>query len=300
MSSANSPAPPDGAEDAFARRRSPRLAARTLSTGPHDASSTVLATTGTVARRNLLDPELPARHGDAPPPRSRHSAPPRPRPRVPRAADDGDYDDAEEEENANNDAHRANVGAAAGRRASATSTNGGGRQPKRTGSGPRFSIPEMEAMLNSITHFLPMGPEEWESVADMHGLEFPSTNREAQSLRRKFQALYNVRIPTGDPTMPAHVRRAKRIRYLIEERADASNLTGNDVDLGFPPADDDEEQEENDQEELEPQTRTTGPTVEENQEPDNTQRILLFTNEQPATEPNNNNSTTARAPMSAQ
>lgn len=33
--------------------------------------------------------------------------------------------------------------------------------------------------------------------------------------------LYNKKIPTGDPDMPETVRLAKKIRYKIEERADA-------------------------------------------------------------------------------
>jgi hypothetical protein len=64
-------------------------------------------------------------------------------------------------------------------------------------------------MLTCIEEVLPMGPEEWERVADSHSLEFPAmTNREASSfLRRKFQALYNVQVPTGDPTCPPHIQK---------------------------------------------------------------------------------------------
>ena len=118
---------------------------------------------------------------------------------------------------------------------------------KRAGSGPRFSIPELESMLATIEEYLPMGPEEWEFVADSHSLEFPAMNREASSLRRKFQALYNLQVPTGDPTCPPHVWQAKRLRYKIEERADSSNMLGGDAgaDLGF---DDNEEEDEEEDE----------------------------------------------------
>jgi hypothetical protein len=119
----------------------------------------------------------------------------------------------------------------------------GVRSSTRAGSGPRFSIDELETMLTCIETVLPIGPEEWEMVADTHSLDFPAHNREASSLRRKFQSLYNQNVPTGDPSCPPHVRRAKRLRYKIEERADSSNMVGGggDADLGF---DDEEEQDE--------------------------------------------------------
>jgi hypothetical protein len=90
-------------------------------------------------------------------------------------------------------------------------------------------------MLSVIDMILPMGPDEWEMVADSHSSEFPEMNREANSLRRKFQSLYNQKIPTGDPHCPPHVRKAKRIRYSIEARADSSNMMGPSgaADLGF-------------------------------------------------------------------
>lgn len=53
-----------------------------------------------------------------------------------------------------------------------------------------------------------MGQEEWEMVADNHSLEFPGMNREAFSVSQKFHALYNMQVPTGDPTCPPHVRHA--------------------------------------------------------------------------------------------
>jgi hypothetical protein len=129
----------------------------------------------------------------------------------------------------------------------------------RSGSGPRFSVAEMESMLTAIEQFLPMGPDEWERVAEWHNSEFPSTNREAQSLRRKFQSLYNIRIPTGDPECPAHVRRAKRLRYSIEQRADSSNLTsGSRADLGFSEGNDNTEDEGANDGELLERTATEG------------------------------------------
>jgi hypothetical protein len=104
----------------------------------------------------------------------------------------------------------------------------------------------MEFLLYSIEDVLRLGPEEWEEVAETHATYYPSQMRDTVSLRRKFQSLYNSRIPTGDPSCPAHVQKAKRLRYQIEHRSDASNLEdGNLADLGF---DDDEEEEDNGEE----------------------------------------------------
>jgi hypothetical protein len=73
-----------------------------------------------------------------------------------------------------------------------------------------------------------------------------SSNR--ASSKSYFKALVDsnspIRIPTGNPQCPPHVRRAKRLRYRIEERSDASNMVdGNGSDLGF-----DNEEEENGEE----------------------------------------------------
>ena len=138
-----------------------------------------------------------------------------------------------------------------GRRGAVGGRGAGARGSTRAGSGPRFSLDELETMLTCIETVLPIGPEEWEMVADTHSLDFPAHNREASSLRRKFQSLYNQNVPTGDPTCPPHVRRAKRLRYKIEERADSSNMVGGggDADLGF-----DDHEEGAQEEEVEEET----------------------------------------------
>jgi hypothetical protein len=79
-------------------------------------------------------------------------------------------------------------------------------------------------MLDAIEQILPLGPEEWEQVADTHMTAYPEFNCEVLSLQRKFQSLYNSQIPTGNPCCPAHVRKAKRLKHHIEECADSNNL----------------------------------------------------------------------------
>ena len=140
----------------------------------------------------------------------------------------------------------------------------------------------MESMLTSIEQVLPIGPDEWERVADNHGSEFPNANREAQSLRRKFQALYNVRIPTGDPQCPAHVRKAKRIKNLIEERADASNLSGIGADLGFPVPEG--EEAANNMQDIQQPTAQQEEASPAGENAPTTQRILFGAGDTPRTE----------------
>ena len=42
--------------------------------------------------------------------------------------------------------------------------------------------------------------------------------REKDSIRNKFKALKNEKKPTGDPTIPVSVKRAKQIQRRIEDR----------------------------------------------------------------------------------
>ena len=64
----------------------------------------------------------------------------------------------------------------------------------------------------------PIGPYEWEEVADAHSQQYPG--RDVESLRRKYTTTHMRKVPTGDPTCPAEVRLAKRVKMLIGEKAD--------------------------------------------------------------------------------
>jgi putative protein kinase ArgK-like GTPase of G3E family len=52
-------------------------------------------------------------------------------------------------------------------------------------------------------------------------------------LKRKFKDMYNSTVPTGDPTCPPHIQRAKEIFYLIQEKSNADNLEGDLPDIGI-------------------------------------------------------------------
>ena len=161
--------------------------------------------------------------------------------------------------------------AAPGRGAtSKRSSRAGSGQSASRGSGPRFSVPELEFLLDCIKEVHPLGPEEWERVAEAHASGYPENNRDPLSLRRKFQALYNTKIPTGDPKCPKHVREAKRLRYSIEQRADSTNMSDtNGTDLGFIEEDED----------------TTNNVLEQEGEPpaDDVARVLFQQTQRPFT-----------------
>lgn len=54
-------------------------------------------------------------------------------------------------------------------------------------------------------------------MAAEYGEEYPY--RDEDSLKRKYNQLHRVEIPTGDPDMSKEVRLVKKVKYLIGERA---------------------------------------------------------------------------------
>ena len=57
---------------------------------------------------------------------------------------------------------------------------------------------------------------------------YGTNDRTKETFKRKFQNLYLRRMPTGDPSCPPMVRRAKKIQNDIKQRADISE--GDDSD----------------------------------------------------------------------
>ena len=56
--------------------------------------------------------------------------------------------------------------------------------------------------------------------------------------------MYNVKVPTGNPQCPSHIRKAKRLRVQIEERADSSAL-GDDAPTANLGIDDNDDNDDN-------------------------------------------------------
>ena len=60
---------------------------------------------------------------------------------------------------------------------------------------------------------------------------YPNQQHSVGSLKRKFKELHYKKIPTGDPLCLPAVRRAKRLKYLIIDKMDASDLNENDSEV---------------------------------------------------------------------
>ena len=122
--------------------------------------------------------------------------------------------------------------------------------------GAKFTIAELERLLDVIDEILPIGAPDWEKVWDRHVSNFPKKERTVESLKRKFQELARKKIPTGDPECPPHIRNAKRIFRKIVLASDGStggsdgSENENDDDGEEDTMDDDEEDEEEEDEEV--------------------------------------------------
>ena len=88
--------------------------------------------------------------------------------------------------------------------------------------GRGFTEAEVDGLLDVIEELLPIGPNDWDRVTERHCTYYPGLGRTRESLKRKFASLYNHKKPTGDPTCPATVRRAKRVWERIKEEMDVS------------------------------------------------------------------------------
>jgi len=104
--------------------------------------------------------------------------------------------------------------------------------------GPAFTARELENLADTVEEIVPIGHTEWDRVRDQHNEIFPDQNRTTESLRRKFQWMVKMKIPTGDPNMPRHIRVAKRANYAIVKATDGStgsparDLANDDEDEG--------------------------------------------------------------------
>jgi hypothetical protein len=85
---------------------------------------------------------------------------------------------------------------------------------------------------HKVKEKLPLGMNDWEAVHVAYTTRRPPKvpERDLESLRRKFKGdqcslgMVNVKKPTGDPTIPPHVRDAKRIQHDINVKAGQVNL----------------------------------------------------------------------------
>ena len=88
----------------------------------------------------------------------------------------------------------------------------------------QFRIPELVSLANIMEEVQPIGNSSWQRVESEYNRLNPGRPRNIDSLRRKFNSMVGSKVPTGNPSMPDHIRSAKRAHYKI---VDKSQITTN-------------------------------------------------------------------------
>jgi hypothetical protein len=76
--------------------------------------------------------------------------------------------------------------------------------------GLAFTAPERKSLAETVDEIVPISHTDWDNIRDQHNENLPEQNRTTDSFRRKFQWMAKLKMPTGDPNMPRHIRVAKR------------------------------------------------------------------------------------------
>mmetsp|Transcript_23514 Transcript_23514/g.56055 ORF Transcript_23514/g.56055 Transcript_23514/m.56055 type:complete len:310 (+) Transcript_23514:10-939(+) len=124
-----------------------------------------------------------------------------------------------------------------------------GRQPGSSA----FKTAHLEAMVEIVRTLLPRSPKHWEDVEAVYNRRARANGwkeRSASSLLTKFRKIRDTTKPTGDPSMPDHVRNAIRAQREIELKVqaegcgDSSDEEDDDIDIDIADDDDDDEEED--------------------------------------------------------
>ena len=82
---------------------------------------------------------------------------------------------------------------------------------------------ELMHLLEVMQAILPIGPTEWDMVVDAHSAQYEG--RDLDSIKRKYTSLHRKKIPTGSPNIPPEVKLAKRVKYMIGDKAEIGDGT---------------------------------------------------------------------------
>lgn len=101
--------------------------------------------------------------------------------------------------------------------------------------GKNWSEENVDLMLTQVEKVLPLGASGWERVETAYNRASGGhPYRDIAAIRLKFTTLKNTRKPTGDPSCPPAVVRAKRVQRMIDLSASVASL---DDDTSDPVAD---------------------------------------------------------------
>jgi hypothetical protein len=104
---------------------------------------------------------------------------------------------------------------------------GGADKKKKGGHKQWFTPEEVDLLLDAVERHMPIGQEKWMCVVrDFNNSVPPDRHHDKTGIQNKFNNLWKVKKPTGDPTMPDDVRRAKHINYKIMAKSQLSAMGG--------------------------------------------------------------------------
>ncbi|GMF40102.1 unnamed protein product [Phytophthora fragariaefolia] len=91
---------------------------------------------------------------------------------------------------------------------------------KLTGSS-NYKANEVRRLLALVDKYLPLGKDEWERhVSHFNAYRGRGVSeRDYESLQRKFKVLYRTRKPTGVQEMPHHIKEAKPLKKTTDDKA---------------------------------------------------------------------------------
>jgi hypothetical protein len=100
-------------------------------------------------------------------------------------------------------------------------------------------------LLDAIEKEVPIGQIAWQNVMNYFNARVPDNReRDERSLRNKFNALVNMKAPTGDPNIPNQVLRAKELSERIIESSEMIDGSKMSDESGEVEGTDDEEDAE--------------------------------------------------------
>jgi len=105
---------------------------------------------------------------------------------------------------------------------------------RRSGS-KNCSNKELLSLLRTIQRVLPIGPEMWEMVAQLHSINYSHCQRDGKSLKTKYLRLATEKPSTGNPNMSPATLLAKEIKLTIDLKV---GNTPSDADEFFGEGDD--------------------------------------------------------------
>jgi hypothetical protein len=120
---------------------------------------------------------------------------------------------------------------------------GGGRKA----SAQNFNDEDKEFLITLLEEIHPIGPEMWNQVVSRYNDEYAEPNqrttRDKDGPRTQYYKMYKTAKPTGDPTCPEYVRRAKKLKREIEDEVAMTGIDDDDSELAASDVEADEEPE---------------------------------------------------------